>query len=191
MSGAPVLSGSPNWSGSLEFTYFSTRARLLRGQRLQFLWQADFFPPVSKQTALHIQKSFKVAAITRTLGTHVQDNNLKGRKLEIVFSFLFDQISYLVYDSFCLRYQYRLKDIVKKNCEVGIIPCTCVTYVPENSVKLRFQLKCFLFTDWWVLQTEMLHHLHNNKIRWFWVFWTMFLKTCTKTLQCTLSPVST
>ena len=42
-----------------------------------------------------------VAAIPQTHSTHVPDKNLEGRKLEIIFSCLFDQISFLDYASFC------------------------------------------------------------------------------------------
>ena len=64
----------------------------------------------------------------------VPEKYLEGRKLEIFFPCLFDQISYLDYVSFCLSYQDGLNGIGKKNCEVGSLPCTCDTYLPENAV---------------------------------------------------------
>ena len=71
------------------------------------IFKAGFFFPclLPKQTALHTQKIFREAAIPCTSGTNVPDKNLEGRKFEIFFPCLFDQISYLAYASFCLSYQ--------------------------------------------------------------------------------------
>ena len=66
------------------------RARCLRGQRLQYLWRADFFQPVTITNNLAYLEKFQGGCYTH--GTYVPDKNLKRRKLEINFSCLFDQI---------------------------------------------------------------------------------------------------
>ena len=90
---------------------------------------------------------FTMAAAPTTRTCLVPDIYLEDTKLEILLPCLFDQISHFDYVSFCLSYQNRLKGIGKKIFEVSSIPCTCGTYVPDNYVKVRFQLYCFL-VDW-------------------------------------------
>ena len=67
----------------------------------------------------------------------------------------------------------------QKNVKLAVYPAHVIHMCQK--ILLRWDSNCTvcLLIDWWASQTEMLHHFHNNKTWWFWVFWTTFRRVMT------------
>ena len=127
------------------------RVRWWRGQHLQLIWPPPYFPPVTIRNSLINLKKVEDGCFTHHACYICARQIIRSKKnryhlsLSIWLNVLFGLCFLLP------QLPGRIGWFRQKNCEVGNIPCTYDTHVPEKSVKVRVQLYC-LFVDWLIYE---------------------------------------
>ena len=147
----------------------------MEGSAYPFFMGSWYSSPVTSRNSLVYLKNLRVAAIPGTSTTYVPDKYLEGKKLYIIFSCLFYQISYLNYASFCLSYQDGLNDIGKNIVKLAVYPAHVIHMCQKIMYRWYSNCTVCLLNKRWATQTKIIHHFYNNQIWWFWAFWTIFM----------------